>query len=177
MVPSVASVFTLFDDGAVGRLWTVVPYSLASLLDCYRQWSLAGIVEVVGDGSLVESEWRDAAVNGLEPAVLVLAILLWQGTPLWSSLCRLWARYFWGHCCINSCSFWRSSGFECGVGTRHLRLTDLDAGTSQTLLDRNCRSVGASVPIRGKNVWKSIALYKLDSYSFIAAVSRFFASL
>lgn len=34
-------------------------------------------------GSVVGSEWRDAAVNGLEAAVLVLAILLWQGTPLW----------------------------------------------------------------------------------------------
>jgi len=34
-------------------------------------------------GSLVRTEWRDAFVNGLETAVIVLAVLLWRGTPLW----------------------------------------------------------------------------------------------
>jgi hypothetical protein len=33
--------------------------------------------------AVVGSEWRDAVVNGVEAAVLVLAVLLWQGTPLW----------------------------------------------------------------------------------------------
>lgn len=32
--------------------------------------------------ALLAAEWRDAVVNGFEAAVLVLAVLLWQGTPL-----------------------------------------------------------------------------------------------
>lgn len=33
-------------------------------------------------GAMIDEEWTDAAINGLEAAVLTVAVLLWQGTPL-----------------------------------------------------------------------------------------------
>lgn len=36
--------------------------------------------------AVLAEEWRDATINGLEAAVIVLAVLLWQGTGLWLAL-------------------------------------------------------------------------------------------
>lgn len=33
-------------------------------------------------GALIDEEWTDAAINGLEAALLTVVVLLWQGTPL-----------------------------------------------------------------------------------------------